>query len=128
MESKRFDLLTRNFARGVSRRRALRGIAAIAAAATMARRPDPADAAPFSVPRGGACYRDRQCINDYVAPRGAGLNPDLQIVYCADNGFLYDGELNCCRYEGGFCDRDEECCGYRSCIGNFCGFPEPYYG
>lgn len=128
MESQRFDRLTRRLARRASRRSALGGLGAVLAALATGPRADLARATPFSVPLGGACYRDKQCINDYVAPRGAGLNPDLQIVYCAENGFWYDGELNCCRFEGGFCRRDEECCGFRSCIDSFCSFPEPYYG
>ena len=124
MDAERFDQLTRRLSRGGSRRALLRGLGLAAGLVVAAGQESATEAAPNSVPRGGVCYRDRQCYNDYVAPRGAGLNPDLQIVYCADNGFWYDGEFNCCRYEGGFCDFDEECCGYRSCINNFCGFPE----
>lgn len=120
MDAKRFDRLTRRFASGGSRRNLLRGIAGGLAAAALARDFGGVEAAPHSVPRGGVCYRDQQCINDYYAPGGAGLNPDLQEVYCRDNGFWYDGELNCCRYEGGFCALDEECCGDWTCVDGFC--------
>ena len=120
MDGTRFDRLTRRFARGGTRRNLLRGIAAGLATVAAARERSDVDASPHSVPRGGVCYRDKQCINDYYAPGGAGLNPDLQEVYCRDNGFWYDGEFNCCRYEGGFCGRDEECCGDWSCIDGFC--------
>jgi hypothetical protein len=125
MDAERFDQLTRGLSRGPSRRVLLRRLAGVVGglvATTQANRA--AEAAPHSVPLGGPCYRDRQCYNDYEAPRGAGLNPDLQIPYCADNGFFYDGEFNCCRYEGGACYADEHCCGYRSCVNGFCGFPE----
>jgi hypothetical protein len=37
-------------------------------------------------------------------------------MFCADNGFDYDGPLNCCAYEGGYCYSDEGCCGIASCI------------
>lgn len=126
MDSERFDRLTRRLAAQASRRGLLRGIVG-GIAATIALRGGDAEARPHSVWRGGVCLRVRQCYNDYIPPRGAGFNPDLQVVYCAFNGFSYDGEFNCCRYEGGFCDRDEECCGFRSCINRFCGFPEWAY-
>ena len=32
----------------------------------------------------------------------------------------YDGELNCCTYEGNRCGFDAACCGLASCIGGFC--------
>jgi len=120
VKATRFDTLTRRMARAGSRRTLLRAVAGGLAAAVFVRGRGDVDAAPNSVPRGGVCYHDRQCINDYYAPGGAGLNPLLQEVYCRDNGFWYDGELNCCRYEGGFCDYDEECCGGWSCVNGFC--------
>ena len=123
MDDARFDLIAKRLA-GRRSRRGLLGVGA-AVATALAARFRTASAAPFSVPLGGTCYRDRQCVNDYVAPRGGGLNPDLQVVYCADNGFWYDGDYNCCRYEGGFCGRDEECCGGLECIGGFCASGAP---
>ena len=126
MDEARFDRLARTFGRTASRRGVLAGGGALVAA--LAGRVRAASAAPFSVPLGGVCYRDRQCFNDYVAPRGGGLNPDLQVVYCADNNFSYDGEFNCCRYEGGFCGSDGECCGVNVCVDSFCRFPEWLYG
>ena len=41
-------------------------------------------------------------------------------MVCAWNGFDYDGDLNCCTYEGNRCGFDEACCGMASCIGGFC--------
>ena len=41
-------------------------------------------------------------------------------MVCAWNGFDYDGDLNCCTYEGNRCGFDEACCGLASCIGGFC--------
>ena len=32
-------------------------------------------------------------------------------MFCADNGFDYDGPFNCCTYESGYCYSDEGCCG-----------------
>lgn len=120
MQATRFDTMTRRMARGGSRRNLLRGVAGGLATAVFARARGDVAAQPNSVPRGGACYEDRQCINDYYAPGGAGLNPEWQEVYCRDNGFSYDGEWNCCRFSGGFCDRDEECCGVGYCVDGFC--------
>lgn len=125
MDDARFDRLARAFGRQTSRRGAVRGLAAAAGAMFLGRAgAGDAAAAPHSIPLGGACFQDRQCINDYIPPRGAGLNPEYQIVYCADNGFYYDGDFNCCRYWGGLCDVDEHCCGDLSCVGSFCGYPD----
>lgn len=118
MDPARFDRLSRRLAR----RHLIRGVGGGLVAISFGRVAAPASAAPNSVPLGGPCYHDRQCINDYVAPRGAGLNPDLQIVYCADNGHRRDGKTNCCRYDGGACSTSEDCCGYRGCYGGFCSF------
>jgi hypothetical protein len=127
MDDARFDRLARSFGRPSSRRATLRRLAGATALGLLARaRPEPAAARPYSVPRGGTCFHDRQCLNDYTPPRGAGLNPEYQVVYCADNGFSYDGDFNCCRYWGGFCDIDEQCCGDLSCIGGFCGYPDAF--
>ena len=60
---------------------------------------------------GGACRHTNQCLHH--APSSRRARPNRQAVYCADNGFRYDGTLNCCRYGGGSCARDEECCGDR---------------
>jgi hypothetical protein len=57
---------------------------------------------------GDPCRHDDQC-----------LGADAPLV-CAWNGFGYDGELNCCTYEGNRCGFDAACCGLASCIGGFC--------
>jgi hypothetical protein len=62
------------------------------------------------VPIGGACYDTGQCSQ-------AG---DLGFAYCADNGFAYDGPLNCSAFYGDRCATDEGCCGYLSCSGGIC--------
>ena len=123
MDDARFDRMTKWLA-GRGSRRSLLGVGAAVATAFVARTRF-ATAAPYSVPLGGVCYHDRQCFNDYVAPRGGGLNPDFQEVYCAPNGFEYDGDFNCCRFDGGYCEWSEECCGDLDCIGNFCTSPPP---
>jgi hypothetical protein len=64
-----------------------------------------------TIPLGGACYDSSQCRSDGAGP-----------VYCDDNGYDYDGPLNCCRDEGGFCgENHENCCGQLECWnGGYC--------
>lgn len=57
---------------------------------------------------GDACRSDTQCV-------GA----DAPLV-CADNGFVMDGPLNCCTFEGSRCGFDQGCCGIAACIDGFC--------
>ena len=57
---------------------------------------------------GDPCRTDSQC-----------LGADAPLV-CDWNGYGYDGELNCCTYEGNRCGSDAACCGLASCIGGFC--------
>src|SRR5918993_225798 len=57
---------------------------------------------------GDPCRHDDQC-----------LGADAPLV-CAWNGFDYDGDLNCCTYEGNRCGFDEACCGLASCVSGFC--------
>jgi hypothetical protein len=45
-------------------------------------------------------------------------------VMCGDNGFGYDGPLNCCVTDYGYCDSDEGCCGSLVCAGGQCADPE----
>lgn len=123
MESTRFDRFTR--------RAAMRGLAgAVVGALLEAAISEVAFARANSVPLGGVCYRDQQCINEYAASGGHGLNPELQIPYCMSNGFDWDGDMNCCHLEGGFCRGDNECCGLLACNAGFCGPYNygPYYG
>jgi hypothetical protein len=101
----RFDQLCRMVARRASRRNLLFGLAA--GLLTIQIRSPTAAQQVFLGP-GEPCYDDIQC-------RGA----DAPLV-CADNGFAYDGPLNCCTYEGSRCGFDEACCGNLECITGVC--------
>jgi hypothetical protein len=57
---------------------------------------------------GQTCRHDDEC---YAADTA---------LYCDWNGFGYDGQLNCCAYDGSRCGDDTECCGYSICSGGFC--------
>ncbi len=115
MDDRTFDRLTRR----IGRRGALAALAGIAVGAVGGRRE--AAARPYSVPLGGACYNDRQCI-----PAEPG--PSENIVYCADNGMRWDAGYNCCRYWGGECWDDGDCCGYLSCNMGYCSTRFDYAG
>ncbi|MDQ3695302.1 MAG: hypothetical protein M3464_16985, partial [Chloroflexota bacterium] len=74
-----------------------------------ARRGSPAASAHHgSLGPGDACYDSRQCVA-----------ADAPLV-CADNGYEWDGPLNCCTYVGSRCSSDEGCCGDASCLDGFC--------
>jgi hypothetical protein len=123
VEAKQFDRLTRSVSRATSRRGVLRGLgAALAGLVVTSAESDAAARGSYTVPLGGACYHDRQCFNEYVPTHRRQRNPDLQIVYCEDNGFTYDGAFNCCRHSGGACYVDEDCCGTRSCVKQGCKY------
>jgi hypothetical protein len=108
MDGHRFDRLARAVGTRRSRRSLGRGAAgAVATLVGLMRLSSGAAQAGF-VPLGGACYDTLQCRDEFVS--------------CDDNGFAYDGDLNCCRYDGGFCRLDEHCCGQSRCINDTCGF------
>jgi hypothetical protein len=109
MDGQRFDALTRTLAGPASRRATLRGLlAAVAGVLTGA---GDVDAHPRGyLGPGDPCYDDAQCRSS-----------DTTAYYCADNGFAYDGPLNCCAFTGGYCSRDEGCCGALLCAHNTCG-------
>ncbi|MBW3633210.1 MAG: hypothetical protein KY456_09295 [Chloroflexi bacterium] len=111
MDDRRFDNWARKVAGLGSRRRVLGGLVGVGGAALLgAFRRNAFDVAAHhgqSGP-GDPCRDDRQCV-------GA----DAPLV-CAWNGFDYDGDLNCCTFEGNRCGFDEACCGLASCIGGFC--------
>ena len=106
MDDRRFDGLARSLGRTRSRRSAIGVLLATAAAVLGGKR---AGAQQGWVPIGGACYNTGQCIQDgyYIS------------IFCDDNGFDYDGQDNCCRYEG-YCQADEECCGASFCYQGQC--------
>jgi hypothetical protein len=110
MDDRQFDILVRGLAAGTSRRTGIRLLAGAGAAlVALARgRESGVLARHGTAGPGDPCRHDDQC-----------LGADAPLV-CAWNGFDYDGELNCCTYEGNRCGFDEACCGMASCIGGFC--------
>ena len=106
MDDRRFDRLARNLGRSSSRRGAIGVLLAAAAAVVGGKR---AGAQQGWIPIGGACFNTGQCIQD----------GDFISVFCDDNGFPYDGEYNCCRYQG-YCQGDEQCCGESICFQGQC--------
>ncbi len=110
MDEQRFDRLARTVGGKRTRREAMRWLGgSLAALGALARRESAA--AHATVELGGACYDSSQCLTDGGGP-----------VSCDDNGYAYDGPLNCCRYEGGFCgEQHENCCGQLECWnGGYC--------
>jgi hypothetical protein len=125
VDDQRFDSLARVVAGLGSRRAILRGLAGAAALAAWGRRGAPASAQYGNLGPGDACYDDSQCSSSltYGTP-----------LVCADNGFDYDGPLNCCTGEGSYCFSDEGCCSWAYCDANQrCSFasspgPSPSFG
>jgi hypothetical protein len=115
VDGHQFDTLTRNLASTVSRRGGLRLLAATAASLVALARGKSDAAAQRFLSAGEACYDSSQC-------RAA----DTALV-CADNGFDYDGPLNCCTYEDGRCYADEHCCGTAYCTNGRCAYPPSSY-
>jgi hypothetical protein len=113
VDDQRFDRAVRVLAKRASRRGALRGVIAAFATVLAVMRDAEATAHHARTPLGGACYQTNQCLHHAVVTRRSRTRLSRQAVYCDDNGFQYDGELNCCRYGGGSCQRDEHCCGFR---------------
>jgi hypothetical protein len=111
MDGQRFDQLTRSLAPGLSRRGLLRALNGGALGGWLAARGRVAAAQQaYYLGPGDTCYDDAQCW-------GADAR-----LYCADNGFDYDGQLNCCAFEGSRCGFDEACCGSLSCLNGTCAF------
>ena len=110
MDQQQFDTWTRALASGTSRRSGIRLLAGAGAAlVAFARGRTGVTAHRGTAGPGDPCRNDSQC-----------LGADAPLV-CAWNGFDYDGDLNCCTYEGNRCGSDEACCGLASCIDGFCG-------
>jgi hypothetical protein len=112
----RFDAMVRAIPTRVSRRGALRGFIAAFAAVLAVMRGTETAAHHTMTPLGGPCHHTNQCLHHGVAMRRGRTRSSRHAVYCADNGFRYDGALNCCRYGGGSCRLDEHCC----CSRHFC--------
>ena len=105
MDDRQFDNWARTVAGLGSRRRVLGGLVGVGGAALLAAfRRGASDVAAHhgSSGPGDPCRHDDQC-----------LGADAPLV-CAWNGFDYDGDLNCCTYEGNRCGFDEACCGLAS--------------
>jgi hypothetical protein len=113
VDDRRFDVVARTLTEHASRRGALRGLVATVAALFAVTREAGTSAHHAKTPLGGACRLTSQCLHHAVVTRRARVRPSREAVYCADNGFRYDGSLNCCRNEGGSCRLDEHCCGSR---------------
>jgi hypothetical protein len=124
VDEQRCDRLVRTVGGQRTRREAMRWLVGSMAALVALVRGGSA-AAQATTLLGGACYDSSQCRTDGGGP-----------VYCTDNGYAYDGPLNCCRYEGGFCgENHENCCGQLECWnGGYCTDvsaprgPGPLYG
>jgi hypothetical protein len=106
MDEHRFDNLTRGLASVVSRRGGIRLLAAAGASLLAFARGKSGAAQGGYRTAGEPCWDSSQC-----------LGADAPLV-CADNGFPYDGPLNCCTYEGSRCGADEHCCGTAYCDAN----------
>jgi hypothetical protein len=106
MDGRQFDGLARSLGRSRSRRSAIWVLLSTTAVVLGGKR---ASAQQGWVPIGGACYNTGQCIQD----------GDYISVFCDNNGFAYDGDTNCCRYQG-YCQADEECCGTSFCYQGQC--------
>lgn len=104
MDERRFDTLARSLAKSTSRRGGLRWLAGTGATLlALARGNGGAAAQSWGRIAGDPCWDSNQC-----------LAADAPLV-CADNGFAYDGPLNCCTYEGSRCGAAEHCCGTAYC-------------
>ena len=111
MDDQIFDAFARLIAGRPSRRGMVRGAALAVASALALSQSHAVKARHALIPLGGACRHTNQCLHH--APAFRRVRPSRQAVYCADNGFRYDGLHNCCRHQGGSCTRDEDCCGVR---------------
>jgi hypothetical protein len=116
VDDHRFDNLVRSMAGSGTRRRILRGLAGVGALLAAGRHV-PAAAHHGTLGPGDPCRNDSQCVA-----------ADAPLI-CADNGFAYDGPLNCCTLPGSRCATDEGCCWDNVCVAGVCGtvgdFPGP---
>jgi hypothetical protein len=90
---------------------------------------------------GGSCSEQRQCCGGLLCLNGicgtgggsggtiglggvcaatAECSQEGGAVFCDSNGIAGDGNLNCCRYEGGGCATGTHCCGGLDCINSVC--------
>lgn len=109
MDDRGFDSLARAVAQSGSRRGILRGVAAALALLASGRRISDVAAQTGYLGPGEPCYDSSQCGDT-----------KYNAMFCDDNGFDYDGPLNCCAYEYGYCYSDEGCCGSLACVQGSC--------
>jgi hypothetical protein len=118
MDDRQFDSLARRLGRRSGRRGAVRGLVGGLAAGglAIARGRRAAAQGCCYLAAGDPCYDDRQCAAN---PNNVAYQP----MFCADNGFAYDGPFNCCAWAGYQCAFDEGCCGALVCVDNACREP-----
>lgn len=118
MDGHRFDRWTRALATAASRRAAVKGAVAAAAAFVGIQRTSGGPAlAQQNVPLGGRCSAlgaNAECSQAGTPSGGVG-------VVCSDNAVARDGSANCCRNAGGVCAEDFHCCGSTFCTNGICG-------
>jgi hypothetical protein len=112
MDDRAFDAFARTIANRGSRRDIVRRWAGTFALAALSWPARSAAAQGGYLGPGEACYDDNQCGNTRYSA-----------MFCADNGFDYDGPFNCCTYEYGYCYMDEGCCGSLICVDGSCSNP-----
>ncbi len=116
MDEQRFDHFTRGMAGRDSRRKLLRGLAGALGLVAVRQHAGTTAARHGVAGPGDPCRSSAQCVA-----------ADAPLV-CADNGFDYDGPLNCCTYAGSRCGSDEACCGSAVCAGGYCTTQPTYSG
>ena len=110
MDGRAFDGLARTVAASESRRGLLRRMSMALAFLALGQRVPHVAAQTGYLGPGAPCTDSSQC--------GASRYNEM---FCDDNGTSYDGILNCCAYEYGYCDDDSWCCGDLTCIQGSCG-------
>ena len=109
MDDRQFDNWVRALAGPGSRRCLLRDLLGIGTLIALVRRSQIGAAAQYGTAGpGDPCRDSARCVA-----------ADAPLV-CADNGFAYDGPLNCCTFEGSRCGFDAACCGAAVCVDGTC--------
>lgn len=114
VDQDRFDAITRQLAKGPSRRTLLGGLTAALGMAVLGRTQVSAAPGGYLAP-GQECTDDSQCGDTRY-----------NSMVCDENG-TYDGTLHCCAYEYGYCWDDDGCCGDLVCSYGSCS-PQGVFG
>lgn len=112
MDGRRFDNLTRAVADRRTRRSLVRALALAFSPLAPGRQIAGAVAQTGYLGPGEACFDSSQCGDTRYSQ-----------MFCDDNGYDYDGPLNCCTYQYGYCYSDEGCCGSLVCVEGSCSDP-----